>query len=630
LGYTLFCFFLPFIDVTPFLQKNAVKDNIVIEFVPALQPIDVVGKTLQSVLLPAGTHWSVQNWLLLFIIAGSGILFIRLLIQLISLTAVLRKARLISDQGIKLYQVDKQIIPFSFGRSIFINSALHNEKDTEEIIRHEFVHVKQKHSIDILWAELLCILNWYNPFVWWLRHAIRQNLEFIADNKVLKNGTNKKEYQYLLLKVLGNNRFAIASPFNFSSLKKRIAMMNKIENTKVHLLKFLFIVPLMAVVILSFRSKENNMTGKGTLILAGILFDVATDKPLAGAQIKEINSGIEGESNAKGYYVLEIPFANRKQGSEFDFICSKSDYNQQGWSMKSNFNKYSKHVSISLVGMVSTRDIERGIKGMMSAYSSDTWKDGNGNPANYSIVMQKFGAYLMGKRIDALVDESSKPIWIIDGIPYAIGNGMKYWFDKAAIESSPECKVWFDGKIMSIGEANRSINRFDLKGIRAMPGSEAKIILGIDCNIFILYKDSLPPTLEYADNKKPVNNAVIKKPQINTNFAVSDDKKETVFIIADSMNWDSRTQKLRFKGNVTGNFIAPGKDTMKVAASGLYLNMHDTNCILLNGSPVEDAKEYRFSPGQKFRLINLSPAQAVKKYGNKAGKGTVEIQTLAM
>jgi hypothetical protein len=136
--------------------------------------------------------------------------------------------------------------------------------------------------------------------------------------------------------------------------------------------------------------------------------------------------------------------------------------------------------------------------------------------------------------------------------------------------------------------------------------------------------------LQYADNKKPVNNAVIKKPQINTNFAVSDDKKETVFIIADSMNWDSRTQKLRFKGNVTGNFIAPGKDTMKVAASGLYLNMHDTNCILLNGSPVEDAKEYRFSPGQKFRLINLSPAQAVKKYGNKAGKGTVEIQTLAM
>ena len=127
----------------------------------------------------------------------------------------------------------------------------------QEIVRHEFVHVKQKHSIDILWSELLCIVSWYNPFSWLLKRSIRQNLEFIADSKVLEGGMNKKEYQYLLLKVIGNNHFSIASKFNFSSLKKRIAMMNKMKTARMHIVKFLFILPLVAVLLIAFRKKEH-------------------------------------------------------------------------------------------------------------------------------------------------------------------------------------------------------------------------------------------------------------------------------------------------------------------------------------------------------------------------------------
>ncbi len=96
---------------------------------------------------------------------------------------------------------------------------MHSGEDLEEIIRHEFVHVKQKHTIDIMWCELLCMLNWFNPFVWMLRHNVKQNLEFIADNKVLQSGLDRKEYQYLLLKVMGNRQFAFTNHFNFSSLK---------------------------------------------------------------------------------------------------------------------------------------------------------------------------------------------------------------------------------------------------------------------------------------------------------------------------------------------------------------------------------------------------------------------------
>src|SRR5690606_28434163 len=110
-----------------------------------------------------------------------------------------KKAGFVSNNGVSLYQVEEDIIPFSFGNSIFINRNLHTEAELQEIIRHEFVHVKQRHSVDIIWGELVCLLNWYNPFAWLSKGAIRQNLEFIADDKVIETGVCKKEYQYLLL-----------------------------------------------------------------------------------------------------------------------------------------------------------------------------------------------------------------------------------------------------------------------------------------------------------------------------------------------------------------------------------------------------------------------------------------------
>jgi hypothetical protein len=118
--------------------------------------------------------------------------------------------------------------------------------------------VKQKHSIDIIWSEWLCIVNWLILLHGLLRSSIRQNLEFIADHKVLEKGVDRKQYQYLLLKVIGNNHFSIAQKFNFSSLKKRIAMMNKLRSAKLNLTWFLFILPMLAVVLIAFRQKQKD------------------------------------------------------------------------------------------------------------------------------------------------------------------------------------------------------------------------------------------------------------------------------------------------------------------------------------------------------------------------------------
>lgn len=252
LGYSLLSFVIPFIDITPALHQNELADNNMVQWIPLLYNKSTGNSSL--------TTWNIVS---LLIVIGMLVMLSRLIIQLISFRRMMKKAQLISEDDISLYQVDESIIPFSFGNAVFFNVNLHTTEELEKIIRHEFVHVKQRHSIDIIFSEILCLLNWYNPFAWMIRAAIRQNLEFVADSQVLENGVNKKQYQYLLLKVIGNDQFSIAQKFNFSSLKKRIAMMNKNKSAKLHLLRFLFLLPVLAVILVSFRKEiGDTLTGK--------------------------------------------------------------------------------------------------------------------------------------------------------------------------------------------------------------------------------------------------------------------------------------------------------------------------------------------------------------------------------
>lgn len=258
LGYTLLSFCLPFVDISRTLEQSDIKDSVVISWVPVIGQVNFISHRSGSGAL---TGW---DYVFLVLLAGALFMLVRLGLQLWSIRRMREKSTLLNYGGMRFYQVNESIIPFSFGNSIFINQEQHSSDELEEIIRHEFVHVKQKHSADIIWGELLCLLNWYNPFAWLLKRSIRQNLEYIADRQVLEQGMDRKQYQYLLLKVIGNNHFSIANQFNFSSLKKRIAMMNKFRSARFHLVKFLFILPLLSVLLLAFRNNWKEAANPGS------------------------------------------------------------------------------------------------------------------------------------------------------------------------------------------------------------------------------------------------------------------------------------------------------------------------------------------------------------------------------
>lgn len=249
-GYGLLSLVLPFVNIDFLLPGGGES---VITSIPSINNV-----SLRQ--LSAATHhryWLMEYYpsILLWIFSSGAVyVIIRVVFQYRSLLSIRKAAVLIGSEDVELYDVDADISPFSFNNSIYFNSSLHGTDELAKILQHEFVHVKQKHIIDLIIAEFLCIINWFNPFVWLLRKAIRQNLEFIADQQVLESGIDAKQYQYLLLKVTGITPLGLTNHFNISSLKKRIAMMNKMRTAKVHLLKFLFILPLLSLVLVSFRN----------------------------------------------------------------------------------------------------------------------------------------------------------------------------------------------------------------------------------------------------------------------------------------------------------------------------------------------------------------------------------------
>lgn len=255
LGYGLLCFVIPFINITPWVQQRTLLNTQLNQTLPAIDYSSLL--QLQTAQQTWWQQFNISDSIVMLIITGSLVMLVRMVLQFISLQKVKANGkRLNNDNNITFFETAASVSPFSFGNNIYFNPQLHNTAELERMLQHEIVHVKQRHTADLVVAEIICIINWFNPFAWLLRHALRQNLEFLADNEVLQNGVDKKQYQYLLVKVAGNNQFSIAHHFNFSSLKKRIAMMNKIKTTRMHLTRFLFVLPVLLLVLLAFRQHQ--------------------------------------------------------------------------------------------------------------------------------------------------------------------------------------------------------------------------------------------------------------------------------------------------------------------------------------------------------------------------------------
>lgn len=192
----------------------------------------------------------------------SLVLTLRLIIGYIAVYKIARNAESSSYKGFKLRLFSTaHAAPFSFFRTIYAPKQIEYQKDYQLILDHEIIHCKQWHSIDIILAECLLLLQWWNPFAWWLRQLIAQNHEYCVDRSMLKAVSHPKQYQYLIVDVItGIQSLRLINNFNTCFTKKRIAMMNKDKsNSSIDRLKMIPIVIFLIIIATAFTDPDKTI-----------------------------------------------------------------------------------------------------------------------------------------------------------------------------------------------------------------------------------------------------------------------------------------------------------------------------------------------------------------------------------
>jgi len=217
------------------------------------------------------TRQNLSISIILFIIYIGGVLyfFARFVYLVIRLYLLAKRNRVSRQDGFRMVEIEEEISPFSFFRFLFINNGSFNDSELHHVLEHEKAHIMQKHSTDHLFAHGLAVFQWFNPFAWQMRKALKTTHEYIADRQVIDRGFERIDYQALLLKqVIGYHSVELVNNFNLKPIKNRIAMMNKNKSGIPAKLKATLVAPFAILIFFLFadftlKGKEGGFSVPG-------------------------------------------------------------------------------------------------------------------------------------------------------------------------------------------------------------------------------------------------------------------------------------------------------------------------------------------------------------------------------
>ena len=255
LGVLFFSLLIPCIEVTTRHQVEVQQAVLSIEQLLLMAELEATPANVGAVQETSAISW-VQVVLLVYL---AGILFLacRNIYSLICLFRLIHSGKHEKlEKGVTLVVHNQEIAPFSWMNYIVI-SRKDLEENGREILIHEMAHIHHRHSVDLLVADICIFFQWFNPGAWLLKQELQNVHEYEADETVINEGVNAKEYQLLLIKkAVGTRLYSMANSFNHSKLKKRITMMLKEKSNPWARLKYLYVLPLAAIAVTAFARPE--------------------------------------------------------------------------------------------------------------------------------------------------------------------------------------------------------------------------------------------------------------------------------------------------------------------------------------------------------------------------------------
>ena len=301
----------------------SVADVLLVDDVPSISQLPSVAMAdavpATDVLVLEEKDSTAPVWqIVLLAIYGLGVmlLVLRQAVMYVQVSRLIMRSSKVSAgqyglEGVRLRLHSGEEKPFSWFGWVVVSNKDMNE-GAREILTHEAAHVRAGHSWDILFADAVIIMQWFNPLAWIMKNTLKDIHEFEADEAVISSGVNAKQYQLLIIKkAVGARLYSIANSFNHSLTKKRITMMCKEKSSKWSCAKALYILPVAAVAALSFSTVENANAEPG-----GKVNEFVADSTISGvennAQVVEVDSICEidqvpaNDDPEKVFQVVEV------------------------------------------------------------------------------------------------------------------------------------------------------------------------------------------------------------------------------------------------------------------------------------------------------------------------------------
>ncbi len=231
---------LPFLKIE--LLQNSIPSQVLVELPEVLV---TTGKAPEI----SENAASLDLWSLIY--AGGAMISLILLLNKFRLLWLLsKKGERKRKNGIDIVKVPGSTVAFSFNQTVFIGEHLERH-EREQIVSHEMVHVRERHSFDLLFFEVLKVFLWFNPLIYIFQTRISALHEFQADARVVKTGEKQRYFQQLLNSAFESRDISFVNQFYTESLiKKRIIMLQRTKSKSVSKIKYLLVIPLMLLMLL--------------------------------------------------------------------------------------------------------------------------------------------------------------------------------------------------------------------------------------------------------------------------------------------------------------------------------------------------------------------------------------------
>ena len=566
----LVAFALPLIVIPIYIEAPVASfQNLTFEDVTVISEPEKTFNILQAIL-----------WLYIL-----GVVFFvgRFIIQLFSLRKLVLNTQKEDHDRFTFLKTNDNISPFSFFKWIVYNPNQFDNNELNQVLNHEKVHVRQFHSLDIIISQISTIIFWFNPFIWFYKKEVQQNLEFIADYYAQSNVECKKSYQYLLLKSsIPTHHLGLTNNFYNSLIKKRIVMLHKSKSKQSNQLKYLVIIPLLSLFLMSFNTKNVYIKKEIPVVeqkAKNNLQNQSSD--IVKAEAKQ-NTNTAQTSNINKNTVSNNSNNVINNSSDRQMVIITKDFTD------SDFDKVKDHLAKEGV-TVKFKNINRNDSGEITSIKIDiSSKQSN---ANYNMNG----------------DEPIKPIKISfdkEGGNISIGNSHNYHFGTGAYSIRTK-----DGN--HVIHSSEASNDFIFKD----EGEDVKVVveskkgnkihtIASDKNVIHIDNDT---DIEFDDDKDIM---IIKKDRdgnIVKEEIIKED--EDVFVVGDDESYKVKS-------------IGKGKNKV------LFLNNYEGEPLIVIDGKESIEKEMReLEPDDIEKMEVLKGENATKEYGDKAKDGVILITT---